>query len=170
MANSSSESTEHRHREDRERRLQEIQKNIQWLQVKSLKGLIVLVFFVFFSIVAINGFRFLPTLPAGIRAYLGEAPSPDLISVALLLYLISALILIFMRMMTSSSAYGGFTHLAYLMGFYVFYHFSGSLTDHFWPVFVTGITVIVLESYHIYLSCGEAIKEGEEELNSLKND
>ncbi|MDZ4164810.1 MAG: hypothetical protein U1C55_06750 [Smithellaceae bacterium] len=169
MPNSSPESTDDGHREDKQRRRLDIEKKIQLLQVKSLKGLIVLIFFILISIGAINEFRFLPSLPDGVRTYLGEAPSADLISIALLLYLVSALILTFMRIMTASGAHGGFAHLGYLVSFYAFYHFSGSLTDHFWAVFVTGITVIGLESYHIYLYCSEVIKEEEEDLNSLRN-
>ncbi len=170
MANSPPESKEEKPRNDKQYKRHNIQKNIRMLRLKSLKGLIVLVFFLLISMAAIDDFRILPALSPELRAYLGAAPSPDLISIALLLYLVSALILTFLRVATSSMAHGGFTHLGYLLGFYTFYHFADRLMDHFWAVFVTGITVIGLESYHLYLSCGEALKQEEEEYDSLKTD
>ncbi len=170
MSNSTPDPQEQRRLNERQNHRRAVKKRTRSLQIQSFKGLFVLVLFLMISIAAINEFRMFPSLSPEIRDFLGAAPPPDLISIALLLYFISALILTFARLATASLAHGGFTHLGYLTGFYLFYHFAHRLADHFWAVFFTGITVIGLESYHIYLSFSEAALREEDEVDSFRND
>jgi hypothetical protein len=86
----------------------------------------------------------------------------------LLLYIFSAIILILSRMMSGSGKYGGIGHVGYLTGFYFFYHFSGKLPENFWAVFAAGVTVLGLESYHLWIYCSEEITR-ERELLTLLN-
>jgi hypothetical protein len=91
-----------------------------------------------------------------------------MISALLILYIFSAIILILSRMMSGSGKYSGVSHVGYLAGFYVFYHFSGTLPENFWAVFVAGITILGLESYHIWIYCSEELEKERETLAALK--
>jgi len=115
--------------------------------------------FLLVSIGAGKGFPFLPALTPKIRTVLGAPPSPNMINTLLLLYIFSAIILILGRMMAASGKASPFGHLGYLTGFYFFHHFSGSLPEYFWAVFITGITIYFLECYHIFLYCTEESKK-----------
>jgi hypothetical protein len=90
-----------------------------------------------------------------------------MISAALLLYVFSAIILILARMMGGSGRSGGVSHVVYLAGFYLFYHFSGKLPENFWAVFAAGATVLGLESYHLWIYCSEEIGRQREVLGFL---
>ena len=85
----------------------------------------------------------------------------------LILYIFSAIILTLSRMMSGSGKYSGISHAGYLAGFYVFYHFSGTLPENFWAVFVAGITILGLESYHVWIYCSEEIAKERETLTAL---
>ena len=82
-----------------------------------------------------------------------------MISTALLLYAFSAIILILSRMMSGSQSYSGIAHVGYLSGFYIFYHLGGVLAENVWAVFAAGITILGLESYHIWTFCNEEIRK-----------
>lgn len=123
--------------------------------------------FILFSIGALLDFSFLPSLDQSIRTTLGHPPPANLISALLILYIFSAIILILSRMMSGSGKYSGLSHVGYLAGFYVFYHFSGALRENFWAVFVAGITILGLESYHIWIYCSEEIVKERETLAAL---
>ncbi len=85
-----------------------------------------------------------------------------MISAALLIYSFSAIILVLSRMMSGSGKFGGYSQVAYLAGFYFFYHFSGSMDEHFWAVFAAGMTILGLDSYHVWAWCAEELKKEEE--------
>jgi hypothetical protein len=129
------------------------------LQRKSGNGPICLAIFLAISIAAQQDFSIIPSLPDDIRDMLGHPPSPNMISAALVLYSFSAIILVLTRMVSSSERYGGISHVGYLAAFYMFYHFSGSLNDNFWAVFAAGLTVLLLESYHLWTLCGFEIRK-----------
>jgi hypothetical protein len=69
--------------------------------------------------------------------------------------------------MMSGSTFGGLSHVVYLTVFYGFYHFSGGLGDNFWAVLVAGLTILGLESYHIWIRCDSLIREEKEILQKL---
>jgi hypothetical protein len=137
------------------------------LQRKSGNGPICLALFLAISIIAQQDFSVIPSLPDDIRDLLGHPPAPNMISVALVLYSFSAIILVLTRMVSSSEKYGGIAHVGYLSAFYTFYHFSNSLQDNFWAVFAAGMTVLLLESYHLWTLCGYEIRKEKAFLEQL---
>ena len=123
--------------------------------------------FILLSIVALPDFSLLIFLDESIRAALGHPPPANLISALLILYIFSAIILTLSRMMSGSGQCSGLSHVGYLAGFYFFYHFSGALTENFWAVFASGVTILGLESYHIWIYCSEEIEKERETLAGL---
>lgn len=145
----------------------EHKEKIRLLKAKSSRGLYAIAAFIAVSIGAVRDFDFLPPLSPQLRAALGTPPSANMISTALLLYVFSAIILILSRMMSGSRSYSGMAHVAYLSGFYIFYKLGGVLADNVWAVFAAGITILGLESYHIWTFCNEEIRKEEEALEEL---
>jgi hypothetical protein len=133
--------------------------NIRKLHRKFTTELLSTALFILLSIAALNNFVFFPSLPEKLLTALGKPPSVNMISSALLIYIFSAIILILSRMMSGSGKYGGVGHVGYLTGFYVFYHFSGKLPENFWAVFAAGMTIMGLESYHLWIFCSEEIEK-----------
>lgn len=142
--------------------------NIQKLQSLFTRELLVFALFVVISVGALNDFSFLGNINEAMRTKLGAAPPVNLISLALVIYLFAAVILVLARMMSGSDKYGGMSHVGYLTGFYLFYHFAGALRENFWAVFAGGITVMALESYHLWTYCSEEIEKEKEVLASLE--
>ena len=154
-------------RENRERRRKETLETISNLQRKFAIELLSVALFLLLSVAALGDFSLFPSLPGQIRAALGKPPSVNMISAVLLLYVFSAIILILSRMMNGSGRYGGIGHVGYLTGFYFFYHFSGKLPENFWAVFAAGVTILGLESYHLWIYCSEEIAREREALTLL---
>lgn len=150
------------------KRRQEIQDRIYYLtkQIRYSKWWIALFFLV--SLGAAVDFRFLPPISEKTRHLLGASPPPTLISIALIVYAFSALILILGRMNTNSGRFRGWSHIGYLTAFYLFYYYTGLLRENFWPVFITGLTILGLEHYRVWSICSEAIKKEKKILGSLK--
>lgn len=153
---------------DRDTVRQETIRRIKQLRHKSNRGLWTMALFIAVSIVALGDFSILPSLPHSVRAILGKAPSAIMISGALVLYTFSAIILVLARMMGGKEEYSGFAHVGYLTAFYGFYHFAKALNENYWAVFVAGITILGLESYHIWNFCNEAIRREQEILDTIE--
>jgi hypothetical protein len=141
--------------------------NIRHLQRNFTTGLLATALFLLLSMAASSGFAYFPSLPENIRAALGKPPPVNMISAVLLIYIFSAIILILSRMMSGSGRYGGLGNVGYLAGFYIFYHFSGTLPENFWAVFVTGVTLLGLDGYHMWIYCSEEIEKEREALAFL---
>jgi hypothetical protein len=154
-------------REKHDRLRKETLANIRKLQRKLTMELLAAALFLFLSIAALSDFAFFPSFPEDIRATLGRPPSVNMISAVLLLYVFSGILLILSRMMSGSGKYGGIGHAGFLAGFYFFYHFSGKLPENFWAVFAAGVTVLGLESYHLWIYCSEEIEKEREVLAFL---
>lgn len=137
------------------------------LQRKAGNGPICLAIFLGISIAAQQDFSIIPSLPDDFRALLGHPPPPNMISAALVLYSFSAIILVLTRMVSGAEKYGGITHVGYLAAFYMFYHFSNSLGDNFWAVFAAGLTVLLLESYHMWTLCNFEIRKERDLIDQL---
>lgn len=137
------------------------------LQNKFTTELLAAALFILLSIGAQSDFAFLPSLPDTIREALGHPPSENSISAVFILYIFSAIILILSRMMSGSGRFGGIRHVGYLACFYFFYHFSGKLPENFWAVFAAGVTILGLESYHLWIYCSEEIEKEREMLDVL---
>jgi hypothetical protein len=140
------------------------QENDKIGRLKSMPAhtLYALAIFLVMSIGAVRDFDFLPSFPPAVHEFLGQPPSADMISAALLIYSFSAIVLVLSRMMSGSGKFGGYSQLFYLAGFYFFYHFSGTMADNFWAVFAAGVTILGLDSYHVWAWCAEEIKKEEE--------
>ncbi len=154
-------------RENHDRLRKEALDDISSLHRKFTGELLAATLFLIVSLAALSDFSFFPSLPANVRTALGRPPSVNMISAVLLLYIFSAIILILSRMMSGSGRYGGVSHVGYLTGFYVFYHFSGKLPENFWAVFAAGVTILGLEGYHLWIYCSEEIARAQDVLAFL---
>jgi hypothetical protein len=143
--------------ENRDRLRQDALDSIRNLHRTFTAELFAAALFLLLSTAALGNFSVFPSLPEQVRTALGRPPSVNMISAVLLLYIFSAIILILSRMMSGSGRYGGVSHVGYLAGFYVFYHFSGKLPENFWAVFAAGVTILGLEGYHLWIYCSEEI-------------
>jgi len=145
-----------------------IEARIRRLERTAGNGLWGMVVFLLVSFAAFDGFSILPDLPETIRQKLGAPPPVDLISLALVVYAFSGIILTLARMTSDTGSYRGFMHAAFLTGFYAFYHLSGALPDNFWAVFLAGISVMGLESYHLWTRHGASIRKQQALLADLR--
>ena len=148
---------------------QEVHQEIRRLHRLSNRGLWGLALFILVSLGAQQEFAFLPPISEGARALLGASPPTKLISIALVVYSFSALVLILSRMMGGSDTYRGWSHLGYLTGFYAFYYYGQALSENFWAVFAAGCTILSLEYYQIWTYCNEAIQTEKEILKKLED-
>ncbi|WP_432823309.1 menaquinol oxidoreductase [Trichloromonas sp.] len=148
---------------------QEVQLEIRRLHQLSNRGLWGLALFILISLGAQQDFKFLPPISDGARAVLGAAPPVMLISIALVVYSFSALILILSRMMGGSDSYRGWAHLGYLSAFYAFYYYAEALPENFWAIFAAGFTILALEYYQIWTYCSDAIRTEKELLSKLED-
>lgn len=139
-------------------------RNIAKFQARFTRMLLTIALFIVLSIFALEGFSVFPSLPEGIRKFLGAPPSANMINTALIVYSFSAILLILSRMMGGYGSYGGMAHVGYLAAFYGFYHFSGTLKENFWAVFAAGMTILCLEAYHVWIYCVEQVKKEQERL------
>jgi len=144
-------------------------ESIRKLERRAHFGLYILAAFILLSIGATHNFSFLPSFSPAIRKSMGAGPSAGFISVALVVYIFSAVILSLARMMEGSDKRGGITHMGYLGAFYFFYHFSGDMDAHFWAVFAGGTTILALESYQLWNYCRDEIQKEREALERLEN-
>jgi len=143
---------------------QELTREIQRLNRFSTRGVQALALFIIISIIAWWDFPLLPK-PETVTALLGTPPTARMISIALLLYTFSAIILSLARMTTGIEHRSSFCHAGYLAAFYLFYYFGRSLEDNYWAVFGAGITILGVESYRIWTFCAEAVAKIKAELD-----
>ena len=129
----------------------------------STRGVLALSLFLIVSILAWCGFSFLP-VPETVTALLGKPPSARIISIALLVYTFSAIILSLSRMTSGIEHRSSFNHVGYLTAFFLFYYFSKSLEENYWAVFGSGITILGVESYRIWTFCTEGIAKNREDI------
>src|SRR6185369_15666317 len=108
-------------------------------------------------------FSFLPA-PETVTAVLGKPPSAPIISIALVIYTFSAIILSLSRMAAGIEHRSSFSHVGFLTAFYLFYYFGKSLDENFWAVFGSGITILGVESYRIWTFCAEGITKKKEDI------
>jgi len=114
------------------------------------RELLAIALFIGVSIAALRGFDLFPPLSEHAREILGPAPSQGMLSMALVVYSFSAIILSLSRMMGNALKTGHLAHAGYLGAFYIFYYLSGLLSENFWAVFAAGVTIFALESYQIW--------------------
>ena len=133
----------------------------------SNRGLWALSLFLMVSTLAWRDFWFLPPAKKVVDS-LGAPPSPLVISLVLILYTFSAIILSLSRLMSGVMHRSSFCHVGYLSVFYLFYYFAERLADNYWAVFGAGFTILCLESYRIWTYCANLITKKTEQLAFLK--
>lgn len=146
---------------------QKISAEIISLNRLSTRGIVALALFLIISILAWWEFFFLPA-PDTVTAFLGKPPSSRIISIVLMLYTFSALLLSLSRMTTGIEHKSSFNHVCYLTAFFLFYYFGKSLNENYWAVFGAGITILGVESYRIWLFCNEALAKKKEQLKFVE--
>ena len=142
---------------------QDLLKEINRLNRFSTRGILALSLFLVVSVLAWWGFSFLPS-PETVTAFLGKPPSARIISIVLLLYTFSAIILSLSRMTSGIEHRSSFSHVGFLTAFFLFYYFGKSLEENYWAVFGSGITILGVESYRIWTFCNEGISKKREDL------
>lgn len=153
--------------DQRELLLKEIGIDIKRLSTFSNRGLWALSLFMLASMLAWRNFPLLP-LPDTVTASIGAPPPPHIISLVLLFYTFSAIILSLSRMMAGIEHKSSFCHVGYLTAFFLFYHFAKALDDNYWAVFGAGITILSVESYRIWSYCKETLARKHEQLEFVK--
>lgn len=143
--------------------LEEINREVSRLNRLSTRGVVALALFLFISILAWWGFLFLPA-PDAVTAYLGKPPPASVVSIVLLIYTFSALILSLSRMASGIEHKSSFGHVGFLSAFFLFYYFGKALEENYWAVFGAGITILGVESYRIWTFCAEGISRKKEDL------
>lgn len=142
---------------------QELIKEINRLNRFSTRGFLALALFIVVCILAWREFPFLPA-PDAVTALLGKPPSARIISIVLLLYTFSAIILSLSRMTAAVEHRSSFSHVGFLTAFFLFYYFGKSLEENYWAVFGSGITILGVESYRIWVFCSESVSKRKEEI------
>lgn len=145
----------------------QVQAKIRKFELLSSSGLWILAMFTALSIGASRDFDFFPSLSPEIHEMLGAAPPTNFINWALVLYGFSAIIMILTQMTGSKRPRGALAHFGYLSAFYTFYHFSGDLQENLWAIFTVGMTILSLQSYHVWNYYKDKIREEQEILAEL---
>jgi len=143
-------------------------ESIRRLRTRSHQGMWAIAIFACVSIPVLLNEQILPPLTPEVKKILGTPPSSNMISALLVVYAFSAILLVLGRITNGSPKLVSFSHIGYLICFYAFYYFSGVLHENFWAVLVTGMTILSLESYHIWSFSMSKIREEEEQLNLLE--
>jgi hypothetical protein len=137
---------------------------IRRLRIRAYQGMWAIGVFACVSVPAMLSDRIFPPLTPEIKKLLGTPPSSNMISTLLVVYAFSAILLVLGRITNGSPKTASFSHIGYLICFYAFYYFSEVLPENFWAVLATGMTVLSLESYHIWSLSMARIREEEEAL------
>ncbi len=142
--------------------------SIQRLRTRSHQGMWAIAAFAGISIPAMLSHQIFPPLTPEVKKMLGTPPSSNMISGLLVVYAFSAILLVLGRITNGSPKMVSFSHIGYLICFYAFYFFSGVLPENFWAVLATGMTILSLESYHIWTLSSAKIREEQETLATLE--
>lgn len=148
---------------------EKILDNINALHAQSRRGLWGVAAFLLISIIALlcRDINIIETFPENIREILGCAPAPYLIHIVLGVSTISALIIIAGRVGNDTEPGSIWSQLGHRSIFYLFYFFSNALDKHFMVIFLAGLTVLLLEHYHIWSHNSKAVKKEKELLKKL---
>lgn len=147
--------------------LLDLEADIKRLKTFSNRGLWAFSAFLVICMAAWKNFSLLPP-PDAVITVLGKPPSSHLISIMLLIYTFSAIILSLSRMMAGMEHKSSFCHVGYLTGFFLFYYYAKALDDNYWAVFGAGITILGVESYRIWTYCNEMIARKNEDMEFIK--
>jgi len=149
--------------EQMESYIQAVQQDIIRLKRFSNRGLWAFSLFLLIGLLAWHVLPFL-VIPEKLAPYFGKPPSAQVVSIMLLIYTFSAIILSLARMSANLEHRSSFCHAGYLTVFFIFYHVAGGLADNYWAVIGAGVTILGVESYRIWGYSNEAIRKKQEDL------
>ena len=89
-------------------------------------------------------------IPAAIREFLGPKPPVILINIVLGVSTFSSIVLIGGRIHDGKTPGNTWTHLWFRISFYLLYFISDALLEHFYIVFMSGLTVMALQHYNVW--------------------
>jgi len=139
-------------------------QDLQALSHRGLRDLFLFLLFSFFFF-GVRQIDLLAPLTEGVRRILGSPPSPELTTLALTGYTLSALVLILARTARGERPRLKWVHLFYRTVFYFFYAVAGSLEGHFMEVLLAGLLLIGLEQLNIWTYALKALPSGKELTN-----
>ncbi len=148
---------------------QRIEARIKRLERASANGLWSMALFLLVSFLAFDGFSMFPSLSDETRRMLGTPPPSEMISLALVVYAFSGIIRTLANMSQNIKPYKGLMHVAFFTAFYLFYQLSGVLSDNFWAVFFSGISVMGLDNYYLWSHSNEAVRKERALLESVRD-
>ena len=150
-----------------DRRTQTLEK-IRALEVRAQRGWWVLALFLGVSSAVTFGLERLLPISDQVREVLGAPPPMGLINLALVIYSFSAIILILSRMTMGIAPDTGFSHVGFLVGFYLFYYYAGAMVENLCAVLAAGSTIMLLYLYHLRNFCAEELRKERETLAQLE--
>lgn len=153
---------------DSEQQIRLIRENIQRLELRASRGLWSLALFTALSIVVHRLAGEFAVYVSHWRELLGAPPPVNLLHFGLVIYVFAATIRVLTKMMNGDQPHGSFNPLFYLTAFYLFYGLSGALQEHFWAICAAGMTILGLESCHVWTACREALQEEKDRLARLE--
>ena len=111
--------------------------------------------FIIFLLVSIwayifKDFHLCDAAPVYLHKLLGTPPPAFLVSIALVGYFFSALVLTFTAISKNLEPVDKLDHLGYRIAFFLFYAMSGAIAPNFLPVFLVGLCLYSLDQYYIW--------------------
>lgn len=142
--------------------------SIRELSSLSCNGLWGLLAFLGISAIAFQAQHYSLTgsLPEGLRVLLGESPPVMLVDVLLLVSTLSELIIIAGRIHDETIPGNTWAHLGFRIMFYGLYFIADAMAEHLYVVFISGLTVLTLQHYHVWNYAENAIEQKRDELDA----
>ena len=95
-------------------------------------------------------FNLFETCSEPVKQILGYPPQAIYVSYAMMVYLFSAFVIRVTSIAQDIKPIVKWSHLGYRSIFFVFYSFSGTIADNFFPVLLIGMFLYTLDQYHIF--------------------
>lgn len=146
---------------DSPKELDALKADIDGLYQLSRKGLLGILLFLAASAAALN-FRELTltgTVSPDLMELLASTPPVILVNIIFGASTISSLIIIAGRIYFNLRPGNIWTHFWFRVSFYFLYFIADSLNEHFYVVFISGMTVLALQHYNIFNYCTKAIEK-----------
>lgn len=148
-----------------------LKADIDGLYKLSRKGLLGILLFLAASAVALN-YRELTlsgSVTPAMMEQLASTPPVILVNIIFGASTISSLIIIGGRIYFNLRPGNIWTHFLFRIAFYFLYFIADSLNEHFYVVFISGLTVLALQHYNIFNYCTRAIEKKMDVWESLSN-
>lgn len=149
--------------------IDQIRTKIDALHALSRQGLWNIVIFLVVSMGAllVRDINILEYFAENVRQILGAPPAPFLIHIVLAVSTISGLIIIGGRLANDAEPGRRWEQLGHRTAFYFFYFFSNALNQYFIIIFLAGLSVLLLEHYHIWSHYAKAIRQEQEMMKKV---